>query len=49
MVSLFLTLPLNLLILVSLLLTLNIFHILQDVKNTEIRALYRKKKTEKQV
>ena len=28
---------------VSLLLTLNIFHILDDVKNAEIRALYWKK------
>ena len=38
--SLFLTLPLTLHILVSLLLTLNIFHILHDVKNAEICALY---------
>ena len=42
-VSLFLTLSLTLRILVSLLLTLNISHILHDVKNAEIRALYRKK------
>ena len=35
-VSLFL----NLRILLSLLLTLNMFNILYDVKNTEIRALY---------
>ena len=35
-VSLFL----NLRILLSLLLTLNMFNILHDVKNTEIRALY---------
>ena len=34
---------LTLRILVSLLLTLNIFHILYDVKNAEIRAIYRKK------
>ena len=40
---LFVTLSLTLRILVSLLLTLNIFHILQDVKNVEIRALYWKK------
>ena len=39
-VTLFLTLSLTLRILVSLLLTLNIFHILHDVKNAEIRALY---------
>ena len=43
MVSLFLTLSLTLRILVSLLLFLNIFHILHDIKNTEIRALYWKK------
>ena len=43
-VSLFLTLLLTLRILVSLLLTLNIFHILHDVKNAEIRALYWKKR-----
>ena len=42
-VSLFLTLSLTLRILVSLLLTLNIFHILRNVKNAEIRALYWKK------
>ena len=41
--SLFLTLSLTLHILVSLLLTLNIFHILHDVKNAEICALYWKK------
>ena len=38
--SLFFTLLLSLCILVSSLLTLNIFHILHDVKNDEIRALY---------
>ena len=43
-VSLFLTLLLTLRILVSLLLTLNIFHILHDVKNAEIRSLYWKKR-----
>ena len=37
--SLFLTLSLPLRIMVSLLLTLNICHILRDVKNAEIRAL----------
>ena len=42
-VSLFLTLLLTLRILVSLLLTLNIFQILGDVKNAKIRALYWKK------
>ena len=42
-VSLFLTLSLTLRILVPLLLTLNIFHILHDEKNAEIRALYWKK------
>ena len=42
-VSLFLTLSLTLNILVPLLLTLNIFHILHDVKNAKIRALYWKK------
>ena len=42
--SLFLTLWLTLRILVSLLLTLNVFHILHDVKNVEIRALYWKKR-----
>ena len=42
--SLFLTLRLTLRILVSLLLTLNVFHILHDVKNVEIRALYWKKR-----
>ena len=41
--SLFFTLSLTLPILVSLLLTLNIFHILNDVKNAEIRALHWKK------
>ena len=43
MVSLFLNLMLTLCILVSLLLTLNIFHILYDKKNAEIHALYWKK------
>ena len=43
MVSLFLTLSLSLHILVSLLLTLNIFHILYDVKNAKILTLYWKK------
>ena len=43
MVSLSLTLSLTLRILVSLLLTLNIFHIWHDVKNAEIHALYWKK------
>ena len=38
--SLFLTLLLALRILVSLLLTLNIFHMLHDVKNVEMHALY---------
>ena len=42
-VSLFLTLLLTLRILVSLLVTLNIFQILGDVKNAKIRALYWKK------
>ena len=46
-VSLFLTLSLTLRILVSLLLTSNVFHILHDVKNVEIRALYWKKKEKK--
>ena len=41
--SLFLTLSLTLHILVSLLLPLNIFHILHDVKHAETCALYRKK------
>ena len=40
MVSLFLTLSLTLRILVTLLLTLNTFHILHDLKNTETRASY---------
>ena len=44
-VSLFLTLSLTLHVPVSLLLTLNIFHILRDVKNAEIRPLYWKKET----
>ena len=39
-VSLFLALLLALRILVSVLLTLNIFHMLLDVKNAEICALY---------
>ena len=43
MVSLFLTLLLTLCILVSLLLTLNIFHILHGMKNVKIHALYWKK------
>ena len=43
MVSLISTLLLTLGILVSLLLTLNIFHILHHVKNAEKRALYSKK------
>ena len=42
-VSLFLTLSLTLGILVSLLLILNMFHILHDVKNQKIRALYWKR------
>ena len=42
-VSLFLTLSLTLHILMSLILTLNIFHILHDVKNAKIRAFYWKK------
>ena len=42
-VSLFSTLFLTLPILVSLLLILNIFHMLQDVKNAEICALHWKK------
>ena len=41
--SLFLTLSLTLRILVSLLLTLNIFHILHNLKNVKIRALLVKK------
>ena len=45
MFSLFLTLSLTVPILLSLLLFLNIFHILHDVKYTEIRALYWKKKS----
>ena len=43
MMPLFLILSLNLRILESLLLTLNLFHILHDVKNAKIRALYWKK------
>ena len=43
-VSLYSTLSLTLLILVSLLLTLNIFHILGDVKNAKIPFLYWKKR-----
>ena len=43
MVSLFLTLSFTLCILVSLLLTLNIFLILHNVINVGIRALYWKK------
>ena len=43
MVSLFLTLLLTIHILVSLLLTLNIFHILHGMKNVKIHALYWKK------
>ena len=46
-VSLLLTLSLTLHVLVSLLLTLNIFLVLRSVKNAEIRALYWKKKKEK--
>ena len=42
--SLFLTLMLTLRILVSLLSTLNIFHILHEVKNAKIRDLYWKKR-----
>ena len=42
-VSLFLILSLTLHILMSLLLTSNIFHILYDVKNAKIRAFYWKK------
>ena len=42
-VSLLLTLSLTLCILVSLLLTLNISHILHDVKYAKIQALYWKK------
>ena len=38
--SLFLTLSLTLRILVSLLLTLNIFHILHDKENAKVCALY---------
>ena len=45
-VSLFLTLSLTLHFLLSLLLTLNIFHILHDAKNTKIRALYWKTESE---
>ena len=44
MVFLFLTLSLNARILLSLVLTLNIFHILHVVKNGEMRALYWKKR-----
>ena len=44
--SLYLTLLLTLHTLVSLLLTFNIFHILHNVKNLEICALYWKKKKE---
>ena len=43
MVSLFLILLLTLRILVSVVLTLNIFHILHDVKISKIRALFWKK------
>ena len=43
MVSLFLILLLTLRILVSVVLTLNIFHILHDVKIAKIRALFWKK------
>ena len=43
-VSLLLTLSLTWRILVSLLLTLNRFHNLHDMKHAEIRALYWKKK-----
>ena len=43
MVPLFLILSLNLRIQESLLLTLNLFHILHDVENAKIRALYWKK------
>ena len=46
-VSLFLTLLLASRILVSLLLALNIFHMLHDVKNVQIRALYGKKERKK--
>ena len=42
-VSVFLTLSFTLRILVFLLLTLNMFYILHDVENAEIRALYWKK------
>ena len=42
-VSLFLTLSLTLGIPVSLLLILNMFHILHDMKNKKIRALYWKR------
>ena len=45
MVSLFLILLLTLRILVSVVLTLNIFHILHDVKIAKIRALFWKKET----
>ena len=41
--SVFLTLSFTLRILVFLLLTLNMFYILHDVENAEIRALYWKK------
>ena len=43
MVSLFPSLSLTLRILVSFLLTLNIFHMLHDVKNAKMRDLYWKK------
>ena len=42
-VSVFLTLSFTLRVLVFLLLTLNMFYILHDVENAEIRALYWKK------
>ena len=42
-VSVFLTLSFTLRILVFLLLTLNMFYILHDMENAEIRALYWKK------
>ena len=42
-VSVFLTLSFTLRILVFLLLTLNMFYVLHDVENAEIRALYWKK------
>ena len=46
MMSLLLTLLLTLRVLVSLLLTLNIFHILNDVKYVKIQILHWKKKRE---